>query len=245
MLEHSLESRWTSCLKCPRSPYTFLLPACWVPLWIMLRAGPGNYPVNNPNAVQTPAAFCSVAIAVAMEKRGILSKRWALSVTMQTERKDGLPGSSVCLRVIRTALDNLSGLLKHVHWFQLPTCFVFLSLNYNSLTPRLPKTGETIHGHKFFIGFGGKGANQCVQAARLGAKTSIVCKVSVKHRGGAPGRAGSSSSFLLSFTVIHNEHFPGDSGVGPWYQPPMKLKGNSIVRPCLKKYWSSVIHCNL
>lgn len=47
-----------------------------------------------------------------------------------------------------------------------------------SLTSRLPKTGETIHGHKFFIGFGGKGANQCVQAARLGAKAAIVCKVS-------------------------------------------------------------------
>ncbi|ELV13724.1 Ribokinase [Tupaia chinensis] len=46
-----------------------------------------------------------------------------------------------------------------------------------SLTSRLPKTGETIHGHKFFIGFGGKGANQCVQAARLGAQTSMVCKV--------------------------------------------------------------------
>ncbi|XP_051026918.1 ribokinase isoform X1 [Acomys russatus] len=46
-----------------------------------------------------------------------------------------------------------------------------------SLTSRLPKTGETIHGHKFFVGFGGKGANQCVQAARLGAKASIVCKV--------------------------------------------------------------------
>nr|KAF6448567.1 ribokinase [Rousettus aegyptiacus] len=52
-----------------------------------------------------------------------------------------------------------------------------------SLTSRLPKTGETIHGHKFFIGFGGKGANQCVQAARLGAKTSMVCKVSVKYSG--------------------------------------------------------------
>uniref|UniRef100_A0A8D0GMU7 Ribokinase n=1 Tax=Sphenodon punctatus TaxID=8508 RepID=A0A8D0GMU7_SPHPU len=37
--------------------------------------------------------------------------------------------------------------------------------------------GETIHGHKFFTGFGGKGANQCVQAARLGARTSIICKV--------------------------------------------------------------------
>ncbi|KAM9054238.1 ribokinase isoform 3-T3 [Megaptera novaeangliae] len=48
---------------------------------------------------------------------------------------------------------------------------------FSSLTSRLPKTGETIHGHKFFIGFGGKGANQCVQAARLGAKTSMVCKV--------------------------------------------------------------------
>ncbi|XP_025025348.1 ribokinase-like isoform X2 [Python bivittatus] len=46
-----------------------------------------------------------------------------------------------------------------------------------SFTTRLPKAGETIHGHKFFTGFGGKGANQCVQAARLGAKTSMICKV--------------------------------------------------------------------
>ncbi|XP_075060502.1 ribokinase isoform X2 [Mixophyes fleayi] len=46
-----------------------------------------------------------------------------------------------------------------------------------SITPRLPKAGETIHGSKFFIGFGGKGANQCIQAARLGAQTAMVCKV--------------------------------------------------------------------
>lgn len=46
-----------------------------------------------------------------------------------------------------------------------------------SQTPRLPKAGETIHGNKFFTGFGGKGANQCVQAARLGARTTMVCKV--------------------------------------------------------------------
>lgn len=46
-----------------------------------------------------------------------------------------------------------------------------------SQAPRLPKAGETIHGHKFFIGFGGKGANQCVQAARLGAEIAMVCKV--------------------------------------------------------------------
>ncbi|XP_051470041.1 ribokinase isoform X3 [Apus apus] len=46
-----------------------------------------------------------------------------------------------------------------------------------SLTTRLPKAGETVLGQKFFIGFGGKGANQCVQSARLGAKTSLICKV--------------------------------------------------------------------
>ncbi|XP_027537756.1 ribokinase isoform X1 [Neopelma chrysocephalum] len=46
-----------------------------------------------------------------------------------------------------------------------------------SLTTRLPRAGETVLGHKFFIGFGGKGANQCVQSARLGANTSLVCKV--------------------------------------------------------------------
>ncbi|XP_037098372.1 ribokinase isoform X1 [Syngnathus acus] len=46
-----------------------------------------------------------------------------------------------------------------------------------SQSPRLPKEGETIHGHNFFIGFGGKGANQCMQAAKLGAKTAMVAKV--------------------------------------------------------------------
>ena len=32
-------------------------------------------------------------------------------------------------------------------------------------------------GSEFFMGFGGKGANQCVMAARLGASTTIVAKV--------------------------------------------------------------------
>jgi len=41
----------------------------------------------------------------------------------------------------------------------------------------LPKVGETLHGDKFSIGFGGKGANQCVMAARLGAKTAMIAKV--------------------------------------------------------------------
>eukprot|EP00062_Callorhinchus_milii_P023615 gi/632982650/ref/XP_007908252.1/ PREDICTED: ribokinase isoform X2 [Callorhinchus milii] len=46
-----------------------------------------------------------------------------------------------------------------------------------SYTERLPKPGETVRGKKFLTGFGGKGANQCIQAARLGAKTAMVCKL--------------------------------------------------------------------
>lgn len=41
----------------------------------------------------------------------------------------------------------------------------------------MPKPGETLIGNKFEQGFGGKGANQCVSAARLGAKTVFITSV--------------------------------------------------------------------
>ncbi|EUB63481.1 Ribokinase [Echinococcus granulosus] len=44
-------------------------------------------------------------------------------------------------------------------------------------TDKFPIPGETIVGAKFAIGFGGKGANQCVAARKLGAKTSLVSRV--------------------------------------------------------------------
>jgi ribokinase len=43
--------------------------------------------------------------------------------------------------------------------------------------PRLPVPGETLHGSSFQTGFGGKGANQAVMAARLGAQVSVVTKL--------------------------------------------------------------------
>lgn len=46
-----------------------------------------------------------------------------------------------------------------------------------SKVPRLPKLGETLVGHSFHLGYGGKGANQAVMAARLGARVSMVTKV--------------------------------------------------------------------
>jgi ribokinase len=42
---------------------------------------------------------------------------------------------------------------------------------------RMPRPGETVHGHKFVIGPGGKGSNQAVAAARLGADVTFVGRV--------------------------------------------------------------------
>ena len=41
-------------------------------------------------------------------------------------------------------------------------------------TPRLPRPGETILGGAFVVAQGGKGANQAVAAARLGAQVTLV-----------------------------------------------------------------------
>jgi ribokinase len=46
-----------------------------------------------------------------------------------------------------------------------------------SIVPRLPKLGETLIGRSFHMGYGGKGANQAVMAARLGAQVTMVTKV--------------------------------------------------------------------
>ena len=46
-----------------------------------------------------------------------------------------------------------------------------------SYVPRLPVPGETLFGSKFAIGFGGKGANQAVMAANLGANVRMVSRL--------------------------------------------------------------------
>lgn len=43
--------------------------------------------------------------------------------------------------------------------------------------PRFPKPGETIHGEKFLSDFGGKGANMCIMAAKLGGRNVMVSMV--------------------------------------------------------------------
>lgn len=43
--------------------------------------------------------------------------------------------------------------------------------------PRLPKLGETILGHHFMLGPGGKGSNQAVAAARAGGDVHIITRL--------------------------------------------------------------------
>lgn len=52
-----------------------------------------------------------------------------------------------------------------------------INLDMNAYVPRFLKPGETMHGNRFTTGYGGKGANQAVMAARLGAKVSFVGRV--------------------------------------------------------------------
>src|SRR4029077_18786393 len=44
-------------------------------------------------------------------------------------------------------------------------------------TPQLPNWGQTIMGSEFRLGPGGKGSNQAVAAARLGARVSFISKL--------------------------------------------------------------------
>lgn len=51
--------------------------------------------------------------------------------------------------------------------------------------PRLPLPGETLRGQRFGSCLGGKGANQAVAAARLGARVALAARVGLKENGAA------------------------------------------------------------
>ncbi|XP_077274143.1 ribokinase isoform X4 [Temnothorax americanus] len=50
-------------------------------------------------------------------------------------------------------------------------------IDFTCFSPRLPKPGETIVGTRFEKNYGGKGANQCVTAAKLGGSTALIASL--------------------------------------------------------------------
>lgn len=58
----------------------------------------------------------------------------------------------------------------------MKTLCVLGSINVDHVirVPYFPKSGETLAGHSYQIAYGGKGANQAVAAARLGAKVKFI-----------------------------------------------------------------------
>jgi ribokinase len=81
-----------------------------------------------------------------------------------------------------------------------------------SYVPRLPAAGETLHGHEFRTGFGGKGANQAAMAAKLGAHVSIVTRV---------GRDTFGDSMLENFRAlgVDTSHVGVDESVSSGVAP--------------------------
>src|SRR5687768_2494743 len=99
-----------------------------------------------------------------------------------------------------------------------PVIAVVGSLNIDlvAYTSRVPAAGETIIGDRFQMGFGGKGANQAVMAARLGGRVSMV------------GALGDDVYAEMTFdnlarqgvNATHVARVEGSSGVAPiWVEP--------------------------
>src|SRR4051812_43216959 len=99
-----------------------------------------------------------------------------------------------------------------------PSIAVVGSLNIDlvAYTARVPRAGETVIGQRFQMGFGGKGANQAVMAARLGARVAMVGAL------GDDVYAGMTFDTLAAQDVDgrHVARVPGSSGVAPiWVEP--------------------------
>lgn len=70
------------------------------------------------------------------------------------------------------------------------TVCVFGSINIDitAYLDRLPRPGETLHGHDYKLGLGGKGANQAVAARKLGSDVRFIGRMGADDFGKAAER---------------------------------------------------------
>jgi len=94
-------------------------------------------------------------------------------------------------------------------------------------TDRMPKAGETLEAPTFDMGFGGKGANQAVAAAKLGAEVLMVSKVGDDLFG-----PNTKENFVkLGIDARYVQSVPGvSSGVAPIFVEPSGQNSILIIK---------------
>jgi ribokinase len=87
--------------------------------------------------------------------------------------------------------------------------FGSINMDLTTYTPRLPRVGETIFGSGYGLSPGGKGANQAVAAARLGAQTSFVGRIGDDDFGSQALAALAAEGIDTSSVLVDPEHATG------------------------------------
>jgi ribokinase len=77
--------------------------------------------------------------------------------------------------------------------------------DYTVRGKRLPKPGETAQGDQFLTGQGGKGANQAVAAARLGARVIFIARLGKDDRGDAMLKQLKKEGINTEYVIRDNE----------------------------------------
>lgn len=84
-----------------------------------------------------------------------------------------------------------------------------LNMDLTCSANRLPNSGETVIGRKFQTAPGGKGLNQAVQCARLGAKTTMLGKVGADDFGKALLQVAEKNGVDVSHILTDPEESTG------------------------------------
>jgi ribokinase len=87
--------------------------------------------------------------------------------------------------------------------------FGSINMDITAYVPRIPKPGETLHGHSYITVPGGKGNNQAVCCARLGADTKLIGRVGDDAFGPGILDLVSQENVDISQVLVDKEHGTG------------------------------------
>lgn len=114
-----------------------------------------------------------------------------------------------------------------------PKILVVGSLNMDLIisTGKFPASGETVTGSGFSTAPGGKGANQAVQAARLGAAVTMVGKVGSDAFGKDLLASSSAAGIDISHIPVDPQLPTGTAAILLEVEPGKKAKNRIIIVP--------------